>query len=88
MFICKSLLELFIELMPNTDHGCCVKHMHANLKNNCPTRKTLKEIMWDTKRAYKRNKHTYYTDSINSISNKVHDFLSEFDARDWHSYVN
>ena len=86
--ICKSFLELFIELRPNTDHRCCIRHMHANLKNNRPTRKTLKEIMWDTKWACKKNKHACYTDRINSISNKVRAFLFEFDARVWHSNVN
>ena len=88
VFIFKSLLEVFIELMPNTDHRCCIRHMHANFKNSGPTRKTFKEIMWDTTRAYKKNKHTYCTDRINSISKKVHAFLFEFYPRDWHRNLN
>ena len=82
VFIFKSLLEVFIELMPNTDHRSDIKHMHANFKNNDPTKKTLNEIMLDTTRAYKKHKHRYSTNRINSISNKMHEFLPEFDARD------
>ena len=88
VFIFKSLLEVFIKLMPNICHRSCIKHMHANFMNNGLTRKTLKEIMWDTKRAYKNNKYTYYMDGINSISNKVQEFLFEFYPRDWHRNVN
>ena len=88
VFIFKLLLDVFIELMPNTDRSCCIRHMLANFKNNDPSRKTLKEIMWDTIRAYKKNKHLYCSDRINSISNKVHAFLFEVDARDWRRNVN
>ena len=87
VFIFKSLLKVFIDLMPNTDRKCCIRLMHGNSKNNGPTRKTLQEIMWDTKGAYKKNKHTFM-DRINSTSNKVHAFLSEFYPRDWHRNVN
>ena len=38
--------------------------------------------MWDTTGAFKKNKHPYSTDRINSISNKMYEFLFEFDARD------
>ena len=55
---------------------------------NGPTRKSLKEIMWDTKRAKNKNKHTYHTNRKNFISNKVHAFLFEFYPRDWHRNVN
>ena len=51
VFIFKSLLEVFIELMPNTDHRCCIRHMLANLMNNGPTRKSFNEILRDTKSA-------------------------------------
>ena len=57
VFIFKWLLEVFKELMPNTDHRCCIRHMHANFKNNGPTGKTLKELMWNATRDYKKNKH-------------------------------
>ena len=69
--------------MPNIDHRCCIRHMHANFKNDGPNKKTLNEIMWDTNRAYKKHKHPYCTDSITSTSNNMHEFRSKFDARDW-----
>ena len=64
--------------MPNTNHRCCIRHMYANFMNNDPTRETLKEIMWDTKRPYKKNKYAYYTDRTNSISNMALAFLAKF----------
>ena len=61
VFIFKSLLEVFIELLPTTNHRCCIQHFPAHFMNNGPTRKALNEIMWDTKRANLKIKHTYCT---------------------------
>ena len=76
LFLLELLLEVFKDLMPNTDYSFCNKHLHAKFKKNGPIGKTLKELMWNAKRAYKKNKHQYYTNKIKSISNKVHAFLS------------
>ena len=76
VFIFKWSLESFKVFMLNTNQRFCIKHMYANFKNNGPIRKSLKELMWNATRADKENMHKYYTDKINSISNKVHAFLS------------
>ena len=82
------MLEVFKELMPDTDHTFCIRYMPVNVKKNGPIVKTLKGLMWKASRAYKKNKHKYYIDNINCISNMVHALLPEFKPRDWHRYVN
>ena len=77
MLIFKWLLEVFNDLMPNIEHRFCIMHMHANFKNDVAIVRTLKELMWNATRAYKKNKKKYYTEKINSICNNgMHFYLN------------
>ena len=83
MIMFEWLVEVFKELMPNANNKFCVRHMHSNFYNNGHTRKALKNFMWKVARAYKKSKHKYYMDKINSISGKAHAFLGKFHPWVW-----
>ena len=73
MIMFQGLIEVFKKLKPNANHRFCVRHMHANFKNNGHTGKILKDRVWNVAKAYKKCEHnTIWTRLIPSLIKHMH----------------